>query len=231
MSSHCHWFCWWSRPPCVRSLLALRNVDLDSTRAGCSPCSSRCPSARYPTPAQVDAFFDTALQRIRTFPGSRPHAGLTTCRYRAARCSDRPRRAGELLPHEHQPWMSGRSAPGTSRRWAFQCSAGAMPPPATRNFCWSSRPPRSCSGGRGPGGRRVTLPLQSRMVRRPCRHRRRGREAGGRSPRLWHRPATSIRARWTVVERTVDRHAHGAAAGDAANAASGVIRASTTAGE
>jgi putative ABC transport system permease protein len=53
----------------VRSLAALRNVDAGFDPHNVLTMSVTLPEARYKTPAQRKAFFDTALERMRALPG------------------------------------------------------------------------------------------------------------------------------------------------------------------
>src|SRR6185436_6637134 len=53
----------------VRSLLALRSVDAGFDPQNVLTMYVRLPQTRYTTAAQMSAFFETALQRLRSLPG------------------------------------------------------------------------------------------------------------------------------------------------------------------
>ena len=60
----------------IRSLLALRNVDAGFDPRNVLTMQIALPETRYKTPAQRTAFFDGALQRLRTLPGVQEAASV-----------------------------------------------------------------------------------------------------------------------------------------------------------
>jgi predicted permease len=60
----------------IRSLLALRNVDAGFDPRNVLTLQIALPETRYKTPAQMTAFFDNALQRLRALPGVQEAASI-----------------------------------------------------------------------------------------------------------------------------------------------------------
>ena len=101
----------------LRSLLALRNVDAGFNPRNVLTLRVSLPETRYTTPAQISAFFDTALQRIRALPGVQAAGAIDDLPTQGgSRAADRPRRTAELLPRD-QPTVEVRKiTPGYLQR-------------------------------------------------------------------------------------------------------------------
>src|SRR5205823_9408294 len=60
----------------LRSLLALRHVDTGFDPRNVLTLRVSLPETKYKTPAEISAFFETALQRIRALPGVQAAGGV-----------------------------------------------------------------------------------------------------------------------------------------------------------
>ena len=182
----------------LRSLLALRSVD-----AGFNPHSvltMRVDAAgdALPTPAQVSAFFDTALERAaRAARRRRPPARSTTCRHRGGSVQPMVLEGhAELLPRD-QPTVAraqdhaglsagdADSADAWTRRGAKGDVEVMLVSRSAAKLLWgddgSDRPPRDAAAGvENPG-----------EIGRRHRRRREAERAVGRAGR---RRSTSTRA-------------------------------------
>ena len=111
----------------IRSLLALRNVDAGFDPRNVLTMQIALPETRYKTPAQMTAFFDAALQRIRALPGVQDAASdrQPAARRRLA-AADRGRRPGRAAADAiSRPSPCARSRPATSARCGCRCFAAA----------------------------------------------------------------------------------------------------------
>ena len=150
----------------VRSLLALRSVDAGFDPHNVLTMYVRLPQTRYTTPAQMSAFFETALQRLRALPGVE-FAGAI---------DDLPSQGGsvqplviegktELLPRD-QPTVDVRKVtPGYLRAMRIPLLRGRD---VADNDVEAMLVSRSAAkllwGDVDPIGRHATLPLQSKTV-------------------------------------------------------------------
>jgi predicted permease len=150
----------------LRSLIALRQTDAGFDPRNVLAMSVSLPDTRYRTPAQVTAFFDTALERIRALPGVQA----------AGTVDDLPLRGGsvqpivleghaELLPRD-QPTVEVRKiTPGYLRAMTIPLLKGRDVADGDVEVMLVSRSAAKLLwGDADPIGRRVTLPLQSRTV-------------------------------------------------------------------
>jgi putative ABC transport system permease protein len=150
----------------IRSLLALRQVDAGFDPRQVLTLQLSLPRTRYTTPAQVSAFFDGALQRIRALPGVQAAAAIDNLPLTGG--SQQPiviDGRAELLPRD-QPTVAVRKiTPG-------YLQAVRLPLVRGRDFTdgdveamlVSRAAARLLWGDADPIGRRATLPLQSRTV-------------------------------------------------------------------
>ena len=150
----------------LRSLLALRHVDTGFDPRNVLTLRVSLPETKYKTPAEISAFFETALQRIRALPGVQAAGGV----------DDLPVTGGsvqpivleghtELLPRD-QPTVAVRKAtPGYLRAMNIPLVGGRdfadgdvavmLVSRAAAKLLW---------GDADPIGRRVTLPLESKTA-------------------------------------------------------------------
>jgi putative ABC transport system permease protein len=150
----------------LRSLTALRQTDAGFDPRNVLAMSVSLPQTRYRTPAQITAFFDTALERIRALPGVQA----------AGTVDDLPLQGGsvqpivleghaELLPRD-QPTVEVRKiTPGYLRTMTIPILQGRDVADGDVEVMLVSRSAAKLLwGDDNPIGRRVTLPLQSRTV-------------------------------------------------------------------
>jgi predicted permease len=150
----------------IRSLLALRSVDAGFDPRSVLTLQVALPETRYKTPAQTTAFFDGALQRLRTLPGVQEAASI----------DDLPLAGGsqqpivvdgkaELLPKD-QPTVAVRKiTPGylhamrvpllTGRDFAADDVHAMLVSRAAAKLLW---------GDADPIGRQARLPLESKTI-------------------------------------------------------------------
>jgi putative ABC transport system permease protein len=150
----------------IRSLLALRSVDAGFDAHNVLTLQVAVPETRYKTPAQITAFFDGALQRLRTLPGVQAAASI----------DDLPLAGGsqqpivvdgkaELLPKD-QPTVAVRKiTPGylhamrvpllTGRDFAADDVHAMLVSRAAAKLLW---------GDVDPIGRQARLPLESKTI-------------------------------------------------------------------
>jgi putative ABC transport system permease protein len=150
----------------IRSLLALRSVDAGFDPRGVLTLQVSLPETRYKAPAQISAFFDGALQRIRALPGVQD----------AAVIDDLPLTGGsqqplvidgraELLPRD-QPTVAVRKiTPGYLRTMRVPLMRGRDFAADDVNAMLVSRAAaRLLWADVDPIGRQARLPLQSKTV-------------------------------------------------------------------
>ena len=148
----------------LRSLLALRNVDTGFNPEHVLTMRVSLPETRYSTPAQIDRFFDTTLQRIRALPGVMDAGAI----------DDLPLQGGSVQPIvlEGRPELLPRDQPTVEVRKITPGYLEAMGIPLLRGRDVAERDvavllvSRAAAtllwGDDDPVGRRATLPLQSR---------------------------------------------------------------------
>ena len=150
----------------MRSLLALQHVDAGFDPRNVLTMQVSLPETRYKTPVQTTAFFDTALQRIRTLPGVQD----------AAVVDDLPLTGGsqqpividgraELLPRD-QPTVAVRKiTPGYLRAMRVPLLRGRDFAADDANAMLVSRAAAKLLWGDvDPVGRQARLPLESKTV-------------------------------------------------------------------
>src|SRR6185503_4345710 len=150
----------------VRSLLALRSVDAGFDPQNVLTMYVRLPQTRYTTAAQMSAFFETALQRLRSLPGVE-FAGAI---------DDLPSQGGsvqplviegktELLPRD-QPTVDVRKiTPGYLETLRIPLLRGRdVADNDVAVMLVSRSAARLLWGDADPIGRHATLPLQSKTV-------------------------------------------------------------------
>ena len=150
----------------VRSLLILRHLDAGFQPAQVLTMRVALPRTRYRTPAEIDRFFDTTLQRMRALPGVQAAGGI----------DDLPLQGGSVQPLvlEGRPELLPRDQPTVEVRKVTPGYIPAMSVPIVRgrDFAESDVDAMLVSraaakllwGDEDPIGRRVTLPLQSRTI-------------------------------------------------------------------
>jgi putative ABC transport system permease protein len=150
----------------MRSLLALQHVDAGFDPRNVLTMQVSLPETRYKTPVQTTAFFDAALQRIRTLPGVQD----------AAAVDDLPLTGGsqqpividgraELLPRD-QPTVAVRKiTPGYLRAMRVPLLRGRDFAVDDVNAMLVSRAAAKLLWGDvDPIGRQARLPLESKTV-------------------------------------------------------------------
>jgi putative ABC transport system permease protein len=150
----------------LRSLLALRHVDAGFDPRNVLTLRVSLPEARYGTPAQRSAFFDTALQQMRALPGVQAVGAI----------DDLPVQGGsvqpivleghvELLPRD-QPTVEVRKiTPGYLRAMNITVLRGRDVADSDVEVMLVSRAAAKLLwADADPIGRRVTLPLQSKTI-------------------------------------------------------------------
>jgi predicted permease len=150
----------------LRSLFALRSVDAGFDPRNVLTMRVGLPEARYKTPAQISAFFDTALARFRALPGVEVAGAI----------DDLPSQGGsvqplviegktELLPRD-QPTVEVRKiTPGYLRAMRIPLLRGRDVAENDVEVMLVSRSAAKLLWGDvDPIGRHATLPLQSRTV-------------------------------------------------------------------
>jgi predicted permease len=150
----------------LRSLDALRRVDTGFNSHGVLTMHVALPAARYGTPAQISAFFDSTLQRLRVLPGVQAAGAI----------DDLPSQGGsvqpvvleghtELLPRD-QPTVAVRKiTPGYLQALGIPVLRGRDITEADVNVMLVSRgAAKLLWGSDDPIGRRVTLPLESKTL-------------------------------------------------------------------
>ena len=150
----------------LRSLAALRNVDAGYDPTNVLMMNVSLPETRYGTPAQVSAFFDAVLERLRALPGVETAGAI----------DDLPARGGsvqpivlegraELLPRDQPTVGVLKITRGYLRSMRIPLLRGRdvadsdvevmLVSRATAKLLW---------GDADPIGQRVTLPLQSKTI-------------------------------------------------------------------
>ena len=150
----------------LRSLSALRQVDAGFNPHGVLTMEVSLPQTRYRDQAQVTAFYDAALERVRALPGVQAAGAI----------DDLPTQGGsvqalvleghaEMLPRD-QPTVEVRKiTPGYLRAMEIPIVRGRDVEPTDEEVMLVSRATAKLMwGDQDPLGRRVMLPLQSRMV-------------------------------------------------------------------
>jgi predicted permease len=150
----------------LRSLFALRSVDAGFDPRNVLTMRVGLPEARYKTPAQISAFFDTALARFGALPGVEVAGAI----------DDLPSQGGsvqplviegktELLPRD-QPTVEVRKiTPGYLRAMRIPLLRGRDVAENDVEVMLVSRSAAKLLWGDvDPIGRHATLPLQSRSV-------------------------------------------------------------------
>jgi predicted permease len=150
----------------LRSLLALRNVDAGFDPRNVLTLRVTLPQTRYPTPAEISGFFDSALQRMRALPGVEAAGAI----------DDLPAQGGsvqpvviegktELLPRD-QPTVEVRKiTPGYLRAMKIPMLRGRDVAESDVEVLVVSRAAAKLLWGDvDPVGRHATLPLQSKTV-------------------------------------------------------------------
>jgi predicted permease len=152
----------------LRSLVALRNVDAGFDPRNVLTMHVTLPGTRYRTPAQMTAFFDAALQRMRALPGVKAAGAI----------DDLPAQGGsvqpivleghaELLPRD-QPTVAVRKiTPGYLRAMNIPVLQGRDVADGDAEVLLVSRAAAKLLwGDADPIGRHVTLPLESKTLSR-----------------------------------------------------------------
>jgi putative ABC transport system permease protein len=150
----------------LRSLLALRHVDAGFDPRNVITMRVTLPKSRYPQPAQISAFFETVLQRVRTLPGVQSAGAI----------DDLPLQGGsvqplviegktELLPRD-QPTVEVRKiTPGYLKAANVPLLRGREIAENDVEVMLVSRSAAKLLwGDADPIGRHATLPLQSKTV-------------------------------------------------------------------
>lgn len=152
----------------VRSLLALRTVDAGFDPRNVLTMNVSLPGARYTTPAQRTAFFDSAIERVRALPGV----------VAAGTIDNLPLEGGSVQPIvlESRPELLPRDQPTVQVRTVTPGYLDAMGIPVVRGrdvasadvdvMLVSQGAAKMLWGEADPIGRRVTLPLMSRTLTR-----------------------------------------------------------------
>jgi putative ABC transport system permease protein len=150
----------------LRSLFALRHVDAGFDPRNVLTMRVGLPETRYKTPAQISAFFDTALARLRALPGVEVAGAI----------DDLPSQGGsvqpmviegktELLPRD-QPTVEVRKiTPGYLRAMRIPLLRGRDVAENDVEVMLVSRSAAKLLWGDvDPIGRHATLPLQSKTI-------------------------------------------------------------------
>jgi putative ABC transport system permease protein len=150
----------------LRSLSALRHVDAGFDPRNVLTMQVRLPDVRYKTAASKTAFFDDALQHIRALPGVEAAAAIDNL----------PLQGGSVQPivHEGQPELLPRDQPTVAVRKITPGYLKTMRVPLLRGrdvadndtevMLVSRGAAKFLWGDTDPIGRRVSLPLQSKIV-------------------------------------------------------------------
>ena len=152
----------------LRSLHNLRNVDAGFNPRGVLKVDINLPQTRYKQPAQIRAFFDTLLERVRALPGV-VSAGMIDTLPATGGGSVQPivvEGRPELKPSE-QPTVSVRfGGGGYFKTMEIALLKGRdFAPSDVEAMLISSSAARLLWGDEDPVGKRVTLPLISRELK------------------------------------------------------------------
>ena len=149
----------------VRSLIAMRTIDAGFEPEGVLTMVVNLPQTRYRTDAQRSQFFADALARMRTLPGVTAAASIDTV----------PLTGGSVQPIvlEGRPELLPRDQPTVQVRTSSRDYAKVMQIPILRgrdfvdsdveSLLVSRNAARLLWGDEDPVGKRVTLPLVSKM--------------------------------------------------------------------
>jgi len=148
----------------IRTLSALRSVEAGYDPANVLTMTTRLPETRYKTPAQVSAYYQAALDKVRALPGVESAGAI----------DDLPTQGGsvqpivleghaELLPRD-QPTVEVRKiAPDYLKTMRIPILRGRdVAANDTDAMLVSRSAAKLLWGDRDPIGTRVTLPLQSK---------------------------------------------------------------------
>jgi predicted permease len=150
----------------LRSLTALRSVDAGFSANDVLTMQVTLPETRYRTPAQITAFFDAALERMRAIPGVRAAGAIDDLPTQGGSVQPIVREGrAELLPRD-QPTVEVRKVlPGYLASMQIPLLQGRDVAPDDRDVMLVSRSAAKLLwGNEDPIGTRVTLPLQSRTM-------------------------------------------------------------------
>ena len=149
----------------LRSLNALRSVDSGFNPRGVLTMAVNLPDARYSQPAQIRAFFDGLVERVRALPGVQS-AGLVDTLPVTGGGSVQP------IVVEGRPELNPREQPTVSVRFSAEGYVKTMEIPVQRGrdftsadaeaMLVSASAARLLWGDENPVGRRALLPLISR---------------------------------------------------------------------
>ncbi len=149
----------------VRSLIAIRTIDAGFEPEGVLTMAVNLPETRYRTDAQRSQFFADALARMRALPGVTAAASIDTV----------PLTGGSVQPIvlEGRPELLPRDQPTVQVRISSRDYGKVMQIPTFRgrdfidsdvdSLLVSRNAARLLWGGEDPVGKRVTLPLISKM--------------------------------------------------------------------
>lgn len=154
----------------LRSLHNLRTVDAGFNPRGVLKVDLNLPNARYAQPAQIRAFFDTILERVRALPGV-VSAGMIDTLPVTGGGSVQPivvEGRPELKPSE-QPTVSVRfGGGGYVKTMEIPMLKGRdFTPGDVDALLISASAARLLWGDEDPVGKRITLPLMSRELKIP----------------------------------------------------------------
>jgi predicted permease len=150
----------------LRSLSALRQVDTGFNPRQVLTLSLLLPTARYDTPARISGFYEMTLQRIRALPGVEAAGAIDNLPVQGGSIQPIVREGqAELLPRD-QPTVAVRKiVPGYLQTMEIPLLRGRdIAPGDVEALLVSRAAAKLLWGDDDPLGRRVTLPLQSRMV-------------------------------------------------------------------
>ena len=149
----------------LRSLHALRSVDAGFNPRGVLTMTVNLPEARYTQPAQIRAFFDGLVERVRALPGVQS-AGLVDTLPISGGGSVQP------IVVEGRPELNPREQPTVSVRFSAEGYVKTMEIPVQRGrdftpgdaeaMLISASAAKLLWGDENPVGRRTILPLVSR---------------------------------------------------------------------
>jgi putative ABC transport system permease protein len=153
----------------LRSLAAVQRVDTGFDPRNVLTMEVALPGVRYPSAAQLSAFFDTALARIRALPGVEAAGTIDTLPVMDGG-SVQPvviEGKAEALPRDQPTAAIRKISPGYLETLGIPLLRGRDVDPSDGDVVLVSRSAaRLLWGDADPIGHRVTLPIQSRTIQK-----------------------------------------------------------------
>jgi putative ABC transport system permease protein len=152
----------------LRSLMALATVDAGFNAENVLSMRVGLPERRFPEPARVRAYFDDALRRLRALPGVQAAGAIDSLPLNGGSVQAIVLEGrAELLPRDQPTAEVRKILPGYFASMRIPVLQGRDVADNDQEVVLVSRgAAKLLWGDENPIGRRITLPLQSRMIQK-----------------------------------------------------------------